>query len=456
MIAALANLFRRFRKSPHPEPASQLLTHQLNQTQKQLQELLSSEKTQIDTIVAPISDAVIGVDQKRAITIFNQAAVKMTGVPKDQALGLHIASLIKVLDDGQEIPYHNFCPILADNLSGVIFTRESVKIIINGNLIKANAPKEEADNGDHYYLEESDFITNGRLSELGKELVVNFAIAQLKYSSQIGLGSLLIIEDVNREKQFEEMQLDFVSMAAHELRTPLTAIKGYLSVLIEENKNLDDEQRQFLTRINFSTQQLVSLVENLLSVTKIEKGVFAVSLTPLDWIALARQTVSEFLARAREKNIELRFVEPSPNLPQVQADKLRITEVLSNLLSNAINYTPPNGQVTVSLGVSGNELITNVADTGQGIAQEALAKLFKRFFRATGKLEQTSKGTGLGLFIAKTIVEAHHGRIWVQSKLGQGSTFSFSLPIHQAKDNRVLTELGVVHWTCCFWGVQLI
>lgn len=447
MITALGNLFKRFLKpSPPHEPTSQLLTQQLAQISHQLQQVLSSEKVQIDTVVAPISDAVIGVDQQRNIIIFNSAAEKMTGIPKNEAVGLHISSLIKVFDDGQEIPYQNFCPILEDNQPGVVFSREKVRIIINGNLIKTGQPGEEVDNGDHYYLKESDFITNGRLSELGKELVVNLAIAKLKNGSQIGLSCLLIVDDVNREKQFEEMQLDFVSMAAHELRTPLTAIKGYLSVLIQEgDKNLDDEQKQFLARINISTQQLISLVENLLSVTKIEKGVFSVNLTPLDWVSQIRQIVSEFLSRAREKNIELKFVEPEATLPQVQADKLRVVEVLSNLLSNAINYTPPNGKVTVLLEQRSNELITHVIDTGQGIAKEALPKLFKRFFRAAGKLEQTSKGTGLGLFIAKTIVEAHHGRIWVQSQLGQGSTFSFSLPIHLARSNDVLEDLEVVH-----------
>ena len=123
------------------------------------------------------------------------------------------------------------------------------------------------------------------------------------------------------------------------------------------------------------------------------------------------------------------FQPPAQVIPPVMADRLRITEVVTNLVANAINYTQPGGKINVTIERQGNEIITSVKDTGVGIPKEALPKLFTKFFRVTGKLTQGSKGTGLGLYISKAIVEMHKGRIWVDSEPGRGTTFSFSLPI---------------------------
>lgn len=234
--------------------------------------------------------------------------------------------------------------------------------------------------------------------------------------------------EADREK--DAAGVDLVSMVAHELRTPLTSIKGYLSVFMEENKDkFDSTQKMFLHRIDIAVQQMMGLTDNLLNASRIERGVFAISMQTIDWVDNVAEVFDEFLKRAKDKKINLVFIKPQEHTFFVKADKLRINEVLLNLLSNAISYTDENGKITVSIEKQGQEVATYVKDTGAGIPKSAIPNLFTKFFRVNSKASQGVKGTGLGLYISKAIVEAHGGRIWVESEVGKGSTFSFSLPV---------------------------
>lgn len=266
---------------------------------------------------------------------------------------------------------------------------------------------------------------------------VRAVLTPLQNSESSAIKYLLTTYDVTKQQELEDMKLDFVSMAAHELRTPLTAIRGYLSIFIQETTGrYSEEQKTFLDRIQIASQQLLALVENLLSVTKIERGVFSTALQPTDWLPIVAQTVDEFNGRAKDKKINLVYTPPSVPSLTVLADKLRITEVINNLLSNALSYTYPGGTVEVFVDYNDKEVITHIKDTGEGIPKEALSKLFTKFFRVAGRLAQGSKGTGLGLYISKAIVEMHGGKIWVESELGKGSTFSFSLPTSKLPVNQ--------------------
>lgn len=285
----------------------------------------------------------------------------------------------------------------------------------------------------HKSRDEKKIININEASYKGK--AVRLLIAPILISTEKGvvgeevIGSVVLLEDKTEEKQLEKMKLDFVSMAAHELRTPITAIKGYLHVFIRNYQTiLNTEQTNILDKISIATTRLVSLVENLLNVTKIEKGTLRIEPQAVDWTDYIRGIISEMSEQARQKQLDLLFTVPKVNLPKVLVDKTRIGEVLSNLLSNAITYTPAKGRITVWAENNGREVITHVADTGIGISKEALPKLFTKFFRVSGSFEAGIKGTGLGLYIAKAIIEAHRGRIWVESETSKGSIFSFSLP----------------------------
>ena len=248
----------------------------------------------------------------------------------------------------------------------------------------------------------------------------------------IDVGAIITIHDITKERELEDMKLDFVSMAAHELRTPLTAIKGYISILQEEILPLlNDHQKTFFTRMQHSSEHLMALVENILNVSKIERGALKLELQAVDLDKCINEVLDELKYRAGEKQIALSYTNKLGKGVTALADEFRISQVLTNLLANAVNYTPSGGKVTIWTERVGREIITHIEDNGEGIPKEALSHLFTKFFRVSGKLEQGSKGTGLGLYITKSIVENHKGRIWVTSEVGKGSIFSFSLPVYE-------------------------
>lgn len=358
----------------------------------------TSEKNRLILTLSSLEDAVITLDDNLIILFTNKSAEKLTQLPQNQAIGKKFSQLFHLIEGGAEIPEESYCPKTTNNFESGSFFCKAIK-----------------------------------LTTPTKEVFVDVTSKQIKQGNQ-ALGFIISMHDVTSQNQLEAMKLDFVSMAAHELRTPLTSIKGYLSVYLDENgKNLNPEQRMFLDRINISTQQLSALVENILSVAKIERGSLTITTAPLNWVEHIKQLVGDFVFRASAKRITITFTEPIIPIPQLEVDKIRITEVISNLLSNAVNYTDVGGTINVWLDLKDSkEVITHIKDTGVGLTPETAQHLFTKFYRVQGKLEGTMKGNGLGLYITKSIVEIHKGRIWAESEgLGKGSTFSFSLPIPQ-------------------------
>ncbi|MFA5932905.1 MAG: ATP-binding protein [Microgenomates group bacterium] len=377
------------------EPAKKETTVAIASTNTSNATDLGDTSNKLALILSAIQDAVIALDPKGNIVLFNPAAEKLTGATFSEVQNKPISQIIKIYQSNTELTPAQYCGI---NQPNALFQKEELKLISFKN----------------------------------KQAVVNFTASQIKGGDTADLGCILTMHDVTEAKSFEAMKLDFVSMAAHELRTPLTSIKGYLSVFMSESKGkFTDDQNTFLTRISISTEQLLALVENLLNVSKIERGIFNVNTVSADWVELVAQTVDQFAERAKEKNLEYTFTKPTEKIPKLMVDKLRIVEVISNLLSNAINYTAPGGKIKINIKLSPdkNSVVTSVTDTGEGIPKEAQPHLFTKFFRVSGKLEMGSKGTGLGLYISREITEMHHGKIWVESEVGKGSTFSFSLPI---------------------------
>ncbi|TSC65723.1 MAG: Multi-sensor signal transduction histidine kinase [Microgenomates group bacterium Gr01-1014_80] len=402
MLSALKDLFKSNSGEPNtPDPASQA-NLALEKEKQALEEKLSKysyelsfEKNKMAAALSGITDAVVAVDLQRNITIFNKAAEHITGYLAQEVTGKPIDQMLKIYDKSNELTFLHYCPVNTSNIEGVVYNKNSLKIV-------------------------------GK-----KTSFVNLTSSKLKEGASVNLSCLISMQDITGQEQLEEMKMDFISMAAHELRTPITSIRGYLSVFLSENKsNLNADQLSLLNNINLAIEQLMSLVENLLSAAKIDRGILNVSYQVIDWPKFVSDTVTVFQLRAKDKEITLEFVPPAGAIPQVKVDKVRITEVLSNLISNAINYTEPGGAIKVSLESSATEITTHISDTGKGIPPEALNQLFNKFFRVTGALEGGTKGTGLGLYIAKSIIELHHGKIWAESPgVGQGSTFSFSLPL---------------------------
>jgi signal transduction histidine kinase len=218
---------------------------------------------------------------------------------------------------------------------------------------------------------------------------------------------------------------EFVALISHELRTPLTSIIGYLELTLDDG-NLTDEQRGYLDVVDQNADRLLQLVNDLLFVAALQAEQFEVRPSELDLAVVARQSVAEAGPRASANGIELTY--EADAVAPVQADKGRMFQVLANLLSNAIKFTPAGGDVRVSVVPLNGVVRLEVADTGIGIAVDDQRRLFDRFFRASTTVQQHFPGSGLGLYIARAIVEAHGGSITVRSELGEGASFRVELP----------------------------
>jgi len=233
-----------------------------------------------------------------------------------------------------------------------------------------------------------------------------------------------------RLKELSSLKDEFVSIASHELRTPMTAIKSYLWLALNKHKKeLSQKLTTNLNRAYISTERTITLVKDMLTISRIEGRRLDLNFVKLDLALLAKQVFDELKIKADEKQIKFSFEKPEFK-SFTRADEHKITEVLQNIISNAIKFTPPKGSVQIFFQDKNGKIETSIKDTGPGIPKRSMPNLFKKFGRLGGsfaKLAETP-GTGLGLYIAKQIIGLHKGRIWVQSKVGEGSTFIFSLP----------------------------
>lgn len=372
----------------------QNLTFSFQKLEKE-QQVAISEKNTLNTILSSMVDGVIALDFNKNIVLVNKSAEELTGYSQTEIIGKPIDQAVHVFSDQEEILCKTYC---SENYNGVATV----------------------------------------IGKMGRKTKIHLGAITVSGNIQTNLSCLLVMHDLSKEAELEQAKFDFVSMASHELRTPLTNIIGYLSVFLNENKDkIAKEEIDLLAKAFISSRQLLTLIQNLLNVNKIERDQMSVSIEPLDYTPILSKTVEDLKGQASQKNIVLNLSLPIEPLPKVLADPIRLTEVVTNLLANAINYTNSGGKVGVTITVSPNEITTTITDTGVGIPKEAIPHLFNKFFRVSNVLQQANKGTGLGLYIAKSIVEKLHGKIWVESEAGKGSKFYFTLPIAQSADEAV-------------------
>jgi signal transduction histidine kinase len=244
------------------------------------------------------------------------------------------------------------------------------------------------------------------------------------------VGTVTVLEDITPFKQLDQMKTDFVNMVAHELRSPLVSIKQQISVLLEGLCGpLEEKQSELLGRGSNKIDALLDLINDLLDVAKIEAGKYVQHQIPTDIGHIIEESVSLMEPRAKKKGIDLSF--SLENLKPIPADPKNIEEIFNNLLTNAINYSPDGGQVSVTARCLGEYMEIKVKDTGVGISAEELPKIFDKFYRVKHPKTRKIMGTGLGLAIVKGVVEAHHGTIDVESEVNKGTTFRILLPVIQ-------------------------
>lgn len=362
---------------------------------KEDKDVIAGERNKLEVVLSGIEDAVIALDETRRVALVNTAAENLIGYTNTKVIGMKISEIFKLFDKEKEISQTQYCPTGED--TAILFDKNDVTL----------------------------------RSSNGIEKTIHIVVGQID-NSQSRVRYILTIQDITAKQKLEEMKVDFVSMAAHELRTPLTSVKGYLATFMNDyEKMLNEDQKMLIGNANEAAHRLTVLVESLLELTRMERTGITLQKKKISWISIVQKYVDDFDESAKKQKVSLTFEKPDTVFPDTEVDELRMGEVLSNLLSNAVKYTKAGGSVTVSVDFNPetNTLTTFIKDTGIGIPKDAVGHLFTKFYRVPGKLEQTARGTGLGLYISKKIIDLHNGKIWVQSEEGKGSTFAFSLPV---------------------------
>ncbi len=244
------------------------------------------------------------------------------------------------------------------------------------------------------------------------------------------IGTLVILHDVTREKAIEKMKTEFVSLAAHQLRTPLSIIKWSLGMLSAgQFGKITKKQKEFTERAYKNNQRLISIVNNLLDITRIEEGRYISKQTLANIEKIIESIINSSREEIEKKKIKLEFKKSAIEMPKLILDEEKIKIAVQNFLDNAIKYSSIGNKIIISLRVSKKDIEFEIQDSGIGIPQEQKDRVFTKFFRGSNAAAIETTGSGLGLFVAKNIIEAHGGKVWFKSKKNKGSTFYFNLPL---------------------------
>jgi two-component system, OmpR family, phosphate regulon sensor histidine kinase PhoR len=334
---------------------------------------LQRQVNEFDTIFNNIVDGVIILDRQLHIILVNQAAAQAFGVTIESVFGKPAA---------QALPHPDL---------QALFGRS-------------------AEDGLKYHEINFD---DGRVFNAHYAIIPN-------------VGSAVTLQDISYLKELDHIKSDFVHTVSHDLRSPLTSVLGYAE-LIGRTGPLNELQTDFMARLQSSIRDITSLVNNLLDLGRLEAG-FDTRREIVQLENILGYTLDVLGGQVSANNLTVCF-EPDHNLPPLKANPLRLRQMLDNLIGNAIKYTPPSGQINIRLRAEGGQIILQVSDTGPGIPLADQPRIFEKFYRGEN-VPDGVPGSGLGLAIVKSIVDSHQGRIWVESSLGQGSTFFVVLPAY--------------------------
>ncbi len=247
------------------------------------------------------------------------------------------------------------------------------------------------------------------------------------YSQKVIRGAVAVVRDMTEERQLDKMRSDFIANVSHELRTPIAMMQGYSEAIVDDIAQTDEEKKEMATIIYDESLRMGRLVNELLDLARMESGYFELSDEEVELQPFFQRILRKFQGLSKGKNVEVTF-QSNSHIEYFVFDSDRIEQVLTNLIDNAIRHTPSGGSVMITKQMEERGLYLSVEDTGSGIPEEDLPFVFERFYKADKARTRGKSGTGLGLAIAKNIVETHGGSITVQSKLGQGTIFSFLIP----------------------------
>jgi len=348
---------------------------------------IATEKSKIKTIINCMGDGVLVCDRDGCVVLSNPAASRMLKISETTLLG-------------------NFLPQC--NLPSEL----------------SNAMEESLNTKDIAYTSLSQELSIGEKGET----YLRAHTAPVRNDLGETMGSVTVLQDISHLKELDKMKSEFIAMVAHELRAPLAAVEQQLTVILNKMAGeVTDKQEQLLSRAKERTKGLLTLIKDLLDLSKIEAGMMVQYKEPLPLQEVIQRVIDLMKAEAEAKKIDLQFSFPS-GIPLIQADRNSMEGIFTNLISNAIKYTPEGGKVWIALCEEGGFVKATVSDTGIGIKKEDLSRIFDKFYRVKTVEARQIIGTGLGLSIVKSIVDAHLGSISVESEVGKGTTFTVLLP----------------------------
>lgn len=383
------------------EQLAKIMTKDLKDEKKQI----ASAKAKDDALLTSIADGVIVLDNKGIILFANRSTMQMLQEKPVNLLGKKMIKVIKMFrENGEEIP---------DKERPLIKALKSKKIM-------------EAHSNENHFFQRRD----------GTHFPIAFTISPVFLEKRM-IGLIGVYRDVTKEREVDKEKTEFVSLASHQLRTPLTAVKWYTESLIGgDNGTLNPAQKKQLKQIQIGNQRMVELVNSLLEVSRLEMGTFATENKKIDLNSLAENSIKDFLTEFKKKKLKL-TLHIQKNLPGMFADPKHIEIIFQNLLSNAINYTKKNGKIHFNLlfNKNKNSIELMISDTGCGIPKKQHKTIFTKLFRAENAREIIPDGTGLGLYIVKSIIDRMKGKISFQSEENKGTTFRVTLPLNHLAHN---------------------
>lgn len=361
------------------------MTAQASGALTRLKEVLETEKGKLTSMIASLSDGVFMLDTERNVLIINDSAKRFLKLSQ----GVTGPTFFDILNSFPK-DYD-----LSNRLAKVTLTK---------------LPLQDVE------------------MQIDDKFFQTFITPVLTQSNQV-VGTSFLLHDITLEKTLTEMKEDFTNMMVHELRAPLTNIKDAASLMLDEENKLSETQRaEFIEMVHSQAKILLTQVSDLLDASKIEAGRFTINKSQNDLGKIIQDVVKTFLPQAEKKQVTLTTrINP---LPPVELDIIRITQVVNNLISNSLKFTPAGGQIRISASQKGNFAQVSISDTGSGIPKDKQKDLFSKFYQVT-KTSNSIEGTGLGLYLVKGVVTAHNGLVSLESEEGKGTTISFTLPIGQ-------------------------
>src|SRR5258708_3569246 len=347
-----------------------------------LREVLDTEKGKLTSMIASLSDGVFMLDNEKNILIINDSAKRFLRLKSNPAFFEILDSFPKEYD-------------LVSRIEKVALTK----------------------------------LPTGDIEvKIGESVFQTFITPVISSPNNEVIGVSFLLHDITLEKNLREMKEDFTNMMVHELRAPLTNIKDASSLILDGGKLSTEEKEQFMGVVHSQSKILLTQVSYLFDASKIEAGKFVINKSQNDLGKIIQDVIKTFLPQAEKKQVNL--TSKISTLPTIDVDSLRITQVLNNLVSNSLKFTPIGGQIRIQSGLKGNFIEVSVSDTGSGIPKALQKDLFSKFYQVT-KMTNGIQGTGLGLYLAKGVVTAHNGSISLESEEGKGTIITFTLPANQ-------------------------